>query len=109
MRLLQDAHGLSVASKQFCYCIRSSKSLKAALSLRAFLISFGAYIGIFPLFQKARIRVFTHEFNERWYVGLPVFWKSFEILKTRVHTALCEQVYGVLGVLVEVSVKDSLT
>jgi hypothetical protein len=39
MRLLQDAHGLSVASKQFCYCIRSSKSLKAALSLRAFLIS----------------------------------------------------------------------
>jgi hypothetical protein len=53
--------------------------------------------------------VFTHEFNERWYVGLLVFWKSFKILKNRVHTVLCEQGYDVLGVLVEVSVKDSLT
>ena len=61
-------------------------SLKAALSFRAFLISSAVTYGILAVFQETRALVFTNEFDERWHVGLPVFRKSFKVLKSRVHT-----------------------
>src|SRR5258708_9327607 len=50
----------------------------------------------------------TNKFDERQWIRLPVVWEPLGVLENRVSTRYSEQRDGVLGVLVKISVEDSL-
>ena len=82
MRLLQDAHGLSVASRRTSLLLHQVEHVaKGGLEFQGFLDFVGGHVRIFPIFQETRALVFTNELDERWNVRFPVFRKSFEVLK----------------------------
>src|SRR5271170_3645212 len=68
----------------------------------------GADKWILAVFQETRALVLANVLDESRRIRLPVFGKAFEVFKNGTDTESCEQRHGILGVLIEVGVEDTL-
>src|SRR3954451_24101835 len=68
----------------------------------------GAHKRILAVFHEARALVLANELDEGGRIRLPVFGKAFEVLKNGADAEAGEYSHGILGVLVEVGVENTL-
>ena len=81
---------------------------EGGLELQRLLDLVGTHIRILTVFQEARALMLANELDECGSIRFPVRRKALKIFEDRIDAISPEEGHGILGVLVEISVEDSL-
>src|SRR4029077_10064324 len=81
---------------------------EGSLKLQCLLDLVGTHIRILTVFQEAWALMLANELDECGSIRFPVRRKALKVFEDRIDAISPEEGHGILGVLVKVSVKDTL-